>query len=265
MRTRLVALVLSAATIGGAAAIAEAGPAAVDANGNFAMLDVDVSPPQAGARNRPQGVQLGFHYFTGNRETGSRPPNQTSGTIRLPRGLVTNAELFPACALPRNAQEFGQKRCTRAQRIGSGTGEADARPAIAEPIPFTFVAYNGAPRNGNGTIVFLADARVGDQTITTELDFEIRREVRGQFGSALVSLPPPEGVPAGDFSMVRLDFNLGRNIVARIRGQRTRVSYFEAPTTCRRSWRFSNEAVFADNAGTLTAIDDAPCVAAHRD
>jgi hypothetical protein len=252
----LALLAATAAAFGGLEAVAEAG-AAADANGNFMVVDVELSPPRAGTRVRPQGVTLGYHFFAGNRLTGQRPPDVQAETIRLP-GVRTNGRSFPKCPLPRTAQESGRTRCSGFTRVGGGTGEVDARPVGAGHIPIRISAFNGALHNGNPSLIFIGTGIVGGQALSAELDFEARA-IGG--GLNLELLSPPPGTQNDVFSLTRVDLTLGRTIAVR-RGRRwARVSLYESPLSCpHQGWRFSQSTIFSGGAGSLTATDVEPCV-----
>lgn len=245
---------VSATALGGLAQVVQAGPAATDANGDFMVVDFEVSPPRAGTPSRRQGVTLGYHFFAGNRLPGRRPSDPQSQTIRLP-GFRINGRLLAECPLPRTARELGQPRCPAATRVGGGTGEADARPLIAAPFAITVRAFNGAPRNGHSTLIFIGTAKVSGQTLSAELDFEARP------GLNLTLLPAPPGTPRRLFTLSKADVSLGRIIRVRRGGQTVRRGFLESPLSCpARGWRLSQTSVFSGGATRLTATDVQPCV-----
>jgi len=248
---KLVMLASAAVLAAGLAAGAHAGPAATDPNGNVSVVDVALSPPVASTPARPVGATLTFHEFFGNRN-GAVLPRVTTTTIRLPPGTRSNARLFRTCDLPDTPEAFGKSRCSNASRVGSGTVEVDARPAIAEPLGGKLAAYNGEPRGGKPTLILLATVVVGGNEVTGELDFAVR-------GSTLVSLPPPEGTPRGLFVITKVDTTIRATTIVRRGGRRTRVSFIETPRICRRgTWRSTSTQVF-EGGGSLTAFDTAPC------
>jgi hypothetical protein len=250
---KLVVLASAAVSAAGLAAGAHAGPAATDSNGNVSVVDVELSPPVASTPARPVGATLTFHEFFGNRN-GAVLPRVTKTTIKLPPGTRTNARLFRTCDLPDTPEEVGKSRCINASRVGSGTVEVDARPALAEPLGGKLVAYNGEPRGGKP--ILLANVVVGGNKVTGELDFATR-------GSTLVSLPPPEGTPQGLFVITKVDAAIRATTIARRGGRRTQVSFVETPRVCRRgTWRSSSTQAF-EGGGSLTAFDTAPCSPAH--
>jgi hypothetical protein len=252
---KLVTLGAATALAGALAAGAHAGPAATDPSGNVSVVDVALSPPIAGSAARPVGATLTFHEFFGNRN-GAVLPRVTKTTIKLPPGTRSNARLFPNCDLPDQPDEVGKDRCTKASRIGSGTVEVDARPALGEPLAGKLAAYNGELRGGKPTLILLATVVVGGSEVGGELNFQMR-------GSTLVSLPPPEGTPEGLFVITKVDAVIRATTVARRGGRRVRVSFIETPRVCRRGrWRSSSTQNF-EGGGSLTAFDTAPCLSAR--
>jgi hypothetical protein len=242
----------TALLFGLAAPAVQAGPATVMPNGDFGVVDFDVSPPVAGAPS----MTIGYHAFFGNRN-GERLPDDESTTIRLPRGTRSNGPLFPQCPLPKTAAEVGSDRCTTKARIGNGTFEADARPAVADPVSGTIVVYNGEQVAGTPTVIFHATAQLGGSTFTSELDFAVRNS-----GGAmeLVTIPPPEGTATGVYTVSRVDAQIGRTIRRRVRGRSVRVGVLVPPRTCRRSWAFSETVVLPGGRGPIVARDDVPCI-----
>jgi hypothetical protein len=248
---KLVTLGAATASAAALAAGAHAGPAATDSEGNVSIVDIALSPPVASSLGRPVGATLTFHEFFGNRN-GSLLPHVIKTTIRLPRGTRTNGRLFPKCDLPDNPDEVGKRRCSKRSRVGSGTLEVDARPALAQPLGGKLAAYNGELRDGRPTLILLATVVVGDSAVNGELDFQVR-------GSTLVSLPLPEGTPEGLFEITKVNAAIRASRVARRSGRRVRVNFVETPRICRRgTWRSSSTQAF-EGGGSLTAFDTAAC------
>jgi hypothetical protein len=229
----------------------QAGPATVNPNGDFGVVDFDVTPPVAGAPS----MVLGYHAFFGNRN-GERLPDDEKTTIRLPRGSRSNGPLFPQCALPRTSAEVGSDRCRAAARIGQGTFEADARPTVADPVTGALTVYNGEQVAGTPTVIFRATTQIGGSTFTSELDFAVRNS-----GGAmeLVTIPPPEGTATGIFTVSRVDVTVGRTIVRRVGRRRVLTGVLVPPKTCRGSWAFSETEVLPGGRGPITARDAVPC------
>lgn len=238
MRNLMRAALLSGAMLVSFGGQAPAGEPTTDAHGNFLMIDMDVSPPRAGS-----GATIRYHAFFGNRK-GEVLPREAGNTIRFAKGFRLNGSAFPKCPLPRDPSDFGEDRCRQRAKMGEGTFEADARPALAEPVTGTFEIFNGKLRGGRTTLILLAEARVGDGSVRSELDYEYG-------GSTLRRIPPPEGVPGGLFSVTKTAIKLGRNQAGR--------SYVRTPRRCHGSWGF-RETSFFEGGGSISARDRVACV-----
>ena len=257
-----------ALTAAGAVGVATAGPASTDASGNFAVLDVDVSPPQAGTKAIPRGIGLGLHEFFGNSKNGSRSPYSGDATIRLPRGMRTNASLFSVkCPLPTSTDQVGiESRCPAAAKVGSGTGEADARPTIQDFLPATVNVYNGGPHAGNPTLVLMITASAGNTQLHAEVDYEYSDDPTGPYGGKLATFKPVSDPTNGFLSVRKLDVSLPNRSVnlKGPKGKKVRVYFFEAPTKCTKVWSFAQTSVTPAGDASLTATDVAPCAKAPR-
>ena len=240
-----------AVAIGLIAPAAHAGPATVHPNGDFGVVDFEVTPPVAGAPS----VTIGYHGFFGNRN-GERLPTQST-TIRLPRGTRSNGPFFRQCRLPATAAELGTARCPRAARVGGGTFEADARPLVAEPVTGTVEIYNGTPNADRPTLIFIAVAQVGGSESRSEVDFAFDESGRVP---GLVELPPPQGAPTGVYTLTRVDITIGKTIRQRVGRRRVVTGLIVPPRTCRRAWLFEEEVTLADGRGSIVARDRVPCV-----
>jgi hypothetical protein len=242
LQVRIALAVTVALAALGAASVVQAGPASTDENGNFLMIDMDVTPPRAAS-----GATLRYHAFFGNRK-GEVLPREVANRIRLARGFRLRGRAFPKCPLPRDSSEFGQDRCSQRTKVGEGTFEADARPVLSEPVTGTFEIFNGALHRGRPTLILIAEAQVGDSTVNSELNYEY-------VGSMLRTLPPPEGTPTGLFTVTRTSLRIG----ARHRG----TAYVRTPRRCRGSWSFG-EVVFFEGGGAINARDAVSCVRRNR-
>jgi hypothetical protein len=265
-RAAAAATTLAVASLG-AVGIATAGPSSSDANGNFAALDVDVSPPQAGTKVAPRGVGLAIHQVAGNSRNGSRSPYGGDWTLRLPRGMRSNAARFPvACPLPASGDQIGQEsRCPAHSKIGTGTGEGDARPAIQEFLPAIVNAYNGDPHAGRPTLILMITAAVGNSQIHGELDFEYVNEPVGPYGLKLGAFHPLPDSSNSLFGIRKLDLVLPDKVFKLKSGtKKLRLHLLEAPTKCGGSWGFSLTTATQSGDASLTAPDVAPCVKAPR-
>jgi hypothetical protein len=232
------AAVAAALTVFAGAALA--GPSTTDSSGNVLIIDVEVSPPLPRS-----GATIVYHAFFGNRDGGALP-READNEIKLAKGFRLHGTDFATCPLPEQASEVGQDRCSRRAKVGEGTFEADARPALADRVTGTLEIYNGDSRNGNPTLILLADANVGAETVETELNYEYA-------GSTLGRLALPEGSASGLFVVTKIELELG--------AERRGKSYVETPRRCRKVWRFSETSFFEDG-GSITARDKVPCVKA---
>ncbi|HEX8073727.1 MAG TPA: hypothetical protein VF545_01990 [Thermoleophilaceae bacterium] len=268
-KTAAAAAAATAALAAGVAGVATAGPASTDANGNFAVLDVDVSPPQAGTKAAPRGIGLTIHEYTGNSRNGSRSPYSGDSTIRLPRGLRSNAALFPStCPLPVNTDQVGmESRCPASSKIGSGTAEADARPTIQDFLPATVTAYNGERRGDEPTLILMIGATVGTSQLHAEVDYQYTEDdPTGPYGAKLFTFKPVADSNGSFLSIRRLDLNLPNKAVKLkgAKGRKVRVHLFEAPTKCSKAWQFAQILNTPSADASLTAKDGATCAKADR-
>jgi hypothetical protein len=202
------------------------------------MIDVGVTPPRADS-----GATIRYHAFFGNRK-GAVLPREAQNLIRLAEDFRLVGQAFPRCPLPRQASDFGAERCPQRAKVGEGTFEADARPALAEPVTGDFQIYNGERRGGKTTLILLAEAEVGSATVRSEVDYQYG-------GSRLRSLPPPEGTATGLYSVTKVFLKIG--------AKRFGKSFVKTPRGCRGSWRFL-ETSFFEGGGSITARDTAACV-----
>lgn len=257
-----------AVTAAGAVGVATAGPASTDANGNFAVLDVDVSPPQAGTKTLARGIGLTIHEFFGNSKNGSRSPYTGDAIIRLPRGMRANAATMASrCPLPASTDQVGMEtRCPAAAKIGSGTGEADARPTIQEFLPATVNAYNGELHGGNPTLVLMITASAGTTPLHAEVDYEYTDDPNGPYGVKLATFKPVADANSTFLGIRKLDLNLPNKVVKvkGPKGKRVRVYYLEAPTKCSKVWAFAQTTATPAADASLTATDVVACVKAPR-
>lgn len=254
---RLTALAGAAALAIGVATGASAGEATIDGEGEVLVFDVDVFPPRAASPGAPGAVTLDFHHYF----SGEGP--QRSMSIRLARGLGTNAHLFVRCRLPESQADTAADRCPRASRIGSGTALVDTHLISDQrQMGAELTAFNGERRDGIPTLIVRAVARGGGRTIVRELDFHVRRIARGRFGLELTlfdPVPNPAGAGPGGFILRTLDLRVGRTATRRSRGRFRKVPYWVAPRTCSGFWSFE-ETLSPATSAPLTAGDFVPCV-----
>ena len=264
--TRGVALAAALAAAGsGAVGVAGAGQATTDASGNFAVLDVDVSPPQAGTKAKPRGVSIAVHGFYGNSRSGARSPFNGDTTILVPRGMRMNGALFPVkCPLPATSDDLGKEsRCPAKSKVGAGTAELDARPAIQDFVPATLNAYNGALKDGHATLLVIFTATVGNTAVHGELDLEYLNQPSGVYGHKLVTFHQVQDSSQGFFSVRKLDVAIPNQFTKlTIKGKRTKVYLVEPPTKCKRTWAFAQTTTTLAGDASITATDAVPCTKA---
>ena len=252
MRRMVSALAVAATAVAVSGSAGVAGPPVVDDRGNVEMIDIEVSPPVASTRSRPQPVTLQYQAFTGNRN--ARPGRaEDSEVIRLPRGMRVNAALFPTCPLPTTAEQVGSARCSRAARLGSGATEVQVGDAF---YPATVTIFNGESQNGRPTLIFRGTAEINGVVVASEYNFEVRRT---RSGPRLATIDLPGSSSAGTVPQTRVEFRLGRAVTARRGTRPVRRGYLESPRVCRGSWRFSVTTDF-DDGTRLTSTDATPCV-----
>ena len=263
MRKQAAAVLLAAGLLGGASATSHGGEAAVDDRGNFLATDVDLAPPVAGTRSKPQPATLTFHHMFGNYLDGSQRGGTSGISVRLPRGMRTNPQLVRQCPLPTSDAEIRDDRCPAASRVGTGTALADARSlGVPNPVPARVTAYNGAESNGAPTFILQGVATVSGNKVVTEFDF-VERRGSGRFGIELATFDPYPSPPADPnapgIALNKLDLTAGKTINTRVRGRRVRRGYLETPTSCTsRGWAFEEEFRFSDGS-MLRAGDVMAC------
>ena len=254
---------MTVAALAATPAVSYGGEATVGPEGDFLMMDADLSSPVAGTKAKPRPATLTFHHMFGNYRDGSTRRGTDVISVRTPRGMAINAELFATCPLPASDADIKPDRCSAASRVGTGTALADARSfGIADPVPATVTAYNGADHNGNPTFILQGVAKVGANDVVTEFDFE-NRKATGKFGSELrtfdaFAAPPPDPNAPG-IALNKLDLKVGKTVNARVRGKRVKRGYIETPTTCTGAgWAFEEEFTFV-NGTSLKAADVQSC------
>jgi hypothetical protein len=263
MRRTAGAVLVTVAALAATTAVSWGGEATVAPNGDFLMMDADFSSAVAGTKAKPRPTTLKFHHMFGNYRDGSTRGGTDVISVRTPRGMTTNSGLVATCPLPASTADVKADRCPAASRVGTGTALADARSfGVADPVPATVTAYNGAEHNGNPTFILQGVAKIGANNVITEFDFE-NRKATGKFGSELrtfdaFAAPPPDPNAPG-IALNKLDLAVGKTINTRVGGKRVKRGYIETPTTCPASgWAFEEEFTFV-NATSLKAPDVMAC------
>jgi hypothetical protein len=254
---KLIIVVTSVVVLAGAA-VALAGQAATNPNGDFVDLNVAISPPIAGTAKAPQGVGIAFDSFTGNRVNGNTVSNNTGITVRFNRGFTDNSLLFPACKI----NTKGLSSCPKGTQIGTGVGEVSLAGKNGAPPTFIaakLVAYNGKPFSGkNPTVIFIA---LLNGKPTAELDFTIKQQPTGPYGLAFSEIIFPSTGSGPVFGITKFSLNVpDKTTKRRVGGKLQTVHLITAPTTCNGTWKFEQTNTFSGGEPTLNATDSEPCV-----
>lgn len=263
MRKHAATVLLTLGALAATSAASYGGEATVLPDGGFLMVDVDLSSPVAGTKARPRPVTLNFHHMLGNYRTGAQGRGVETISVRLPRGMTTHPELVGECPLPKSQAEIRADRCPASSRIGTGTALADARSfGVADAVPATVAAFNGAEHNGNPTLILQGVANIGGNQVVTEFDFDALR-ASGRFGIELRTFDPfpqpPSDPNAPGIALNKLDLRAGKTVTTRVRGRRVKRGFIEAPTSCSGSgWAFEEEIIRADGS-SLRAGDVMSC------
>jgi hypothetical protein len=264
-RTTRWAATGAALALTGVAAVgaATAGSPATDANGNFAVLDVDLTPPKASTSKIRRGVAVDLHYFAGNSKTGARSPYGGDIAIRLPRQMVVNAARFPVkCPLPTTSDQLGDaSRCPAASKVGGGSVQLDARSAIDDPINGTVEVFNGALRGKRATLVLMLTAPMGTSAFHSEIDLEHSKSATGPYGSKLATIHPVVDPTAGFATPRQIDVTIPNQATkVKVGDKRVRIHLLETPRKCEKTWQFAFTTATSAGAATLTATDAVGCV-----
>jgi hypothetical protein len=255
---KFIALIAAVGVLSGAA-VALAGQAATNPQGEFVALNVAVSPPVAGTAKVPRGVAVSFDSFAGNRINGNTPSMNDSIVVRFNKGFKWNGRRFPACTIDVTDITV----CPKSTRLGRGTAEASIAGANGAPptfLPARLVVYNGKPyRTKAPTLIFVA--YMNGQP-AAELDFRVEHKPTGPYGLAFDDIDFPSAPPPV-FGLTKFSVSVpDQTVTRRRRGKKVKFHLVEAPTTCRGSWKFAQTNSFP-NASPLTATDSEPC-ARHR-
>lgn len=199
-------------------------------------LELKVTPAKAGTAKKARGVSVDFTAATSD-DTGAKPSPATRAIIRFNKGFKFNGKAFPTCDKADLAANQPEK-CEPA-KVGGGAAESDARPIIPTPVKSTVTAYNGKPKSGKDTLLLYIKSSVG-QPVT--LEGVIRNDPQGPYGPALDVTVPPLKVLGVSVVLTKVQVTtLNLTGTKKSRGKRVKVPYVEAPTFCKRSWRFAGE------------------------
>lgn len=256
---RIIPLAAVVATVAALAATANAGPTTIDANGNFMALDTDITPPTSSTSRTAQGVTLNFQLALGNSRTGDSYPEADSLVFGLQKGFRSNGAALPSCPIPTAETIAKESRCDTKAKIGSGSALADLRRSgVADPVPATLTAYNGAKQGKEPTLMIFATASSGPAAgATVELDFAVKHSSKGLTFTTVDFLPTLPGVPV---SYYRFDLKVGKTFKVKQGGRNVKVPLLVAPTTCAGgTWKSSFATNFANGTSNV-ATDQSPCV-----
>ena len=252
---KFIALIAAVGVLSGAG-VALAGQGATNEQGDFIALDVAASPPVAGTAKAPRGVGVSLDSFLGNRINGNTPSTNDSVVVRFSKGFKQNGLRFPGCTI--NPTDFSV--CPKSTQVGTGTAEASIAGANGAPptfVPASVVVYNGKPYQTKApTLIFIASL---NGQPAAELDFRVEQQPTGPYGLAFDDIDFPSTTPPLPFTLTKFSVSIpDRTVTRRVRGKKVKFHLLEAPTTCRRSWKFAQTNTFT-NASPLTATASQPC------
>jgi hypothetical protein len=219
------------------------------------ILQINASSPRTGtaAKPRPVGVEFSTIVYTTD---GQRPSNAVkSNRIRL-TGFRINPSAFAKC-LESTLEKQGPSGCPRKSKVGTGTGTADARPAVATPVNAKVQIFNGTldidangkPRKPVPALLIYADAGGGIKTYLPA-PYLGRDTVETDPGNP----PTPGQQPL--FSIVALHLIVPPKTTKV--GRRT-VAFIEAPRTCPRGvWRYTQTNTYWSGE-RVSFFDTQPC------
>jgi hypothetical protein len=159
--------------------------------------------------------------------TGAKPPPLTNTTLRFPKGALLNARYFKTCS-PAKLESKGVSACPSGSKIGSGRAQGDARPIVSNPIDAKITMFNGAPRNGNPTIVIYA---VPELSSPLTIVGELKKQRSGPYGYVLsVDVPPIPTLPGQANASV--SFFDATTLDKTVRKGARKIHYITAPVLC---------------------------------
>ena len=180
------------------------------------------------------GASLSVHVdYESLNENAQVKENTKSVTLKLPKGMKIHADRYPTCLV--SAAIADPSACTDDEKVGQGTGTADARPTLPSPVDATITMYNamddtnadGSKRDPAIPAVLLIGKVPSLNNYTTILPFDIH-------GSSVeLDFAPPDPSQPSLFHLQKV------NVVFNARGK---TSYITAPAVCPkkgRKWPFS--------------------------
>ena len=227
-------------------AITLAGPEAT--SGDQSLSIFATANPLVG--KGPLGLDLTTQYRSLN--DGAQVKESTKSIkLTMPKGWKYRpAKGHPACKVS-EALQTGESACPDGSRIGTGTGTADARPTLPDPVPATIVIFNalddtmpdGSPRSPAVPAVLLSVKT--DVGFNTALPFDVAPN-----GNTLTLdyAPPQPGDPPQLFHIQDVKLKIPRSFDGR------------------RSPIFANAKCTAKRRMIMTIENyDGPSVSAHHD
>ena len=175
--------------------------------------------------------------------------NTKSVTLKMPRGMKIHPDRYPTCLV--SAAIDDPSVCTDDEKVGQGTGTADARPTLPTVVDATITMYNamddtnadGSKRDPAIPAVLLIAKVPSLNDYTTFLPFDIH-------GSSVeLDFAPPDPSQPSLFHLQKV------NVVFNARGK---TSYITAPAVCPKKgkkWPFSL---------TFTNYDGPSVTAGHK-
>jgi hypothetical protein len=188
------AVVLAVPTISLAGKVATAGDQSL-------QISVTLKPAVPAKKASKAGVNFAMNVSYKSLNEGAQVKEDNKAiTLFLPKGFKAHPEAAPACKFSVLAdKEQGEEQCPEGSMIGTGTGTADARPTLPDPVPVEIHVYNGLDDvNVDGTprdpatpaVIIYAKTTFG---LTSTLPFDIigGRTLRLDFAQDKEGDPPP--------------------------------------------------------------------------
>jgi hypothetical protein len=214
-------------------ALTTAGLAAVEPNDSEGTLNVTATPKDAGTKNKPKNLKVGFDLKVDK-------PGTTVEVIEmlLPKGTKISGKGFKSC----DAEDLlstGATGCSSGSKAGpKGTANAKVGPAGA---PLNLDVYPFV-EDANTLLFYLAQQGGGVQTV-------VKGEITNSGRKMAITIPPELRKPGGlDATLVAIDQTFS--------GKR-KGKYIVSSTACPKGkWKFGGNLVFATD-----RVDGAPAPA----
>jgi hypothetical protein len=212
------------------------------------QVSAKLTPAKPGAKRVTLSMNVNYQ---------STVPNQhilyTTKTVELtlPAGIRLLTGNVPFCSEHKygtTSNPNHRTACPAGSLVGTGTVTADARPALAQPVPATLAIYNSrydcgcfdhpaGSKKGSPDLLFSIHTKLG---VNDLLVFNVRPD-----GKLIASPAPQVGGSKPIFALESLIFTIGAT---------TKKPFVAAPATCTGGkWRF----------GVTITNTDGPSVSAH--